>query len=104
MMKSRRVHIRQAILFSLFCLSITFLTASRAQQIETKVAQPLGTLVTPPNAPKEGEFTDAISLPTDRQIRQRLEAAEGDYIKSESWAEASKLLQSVLMSNEDVFV
>jgi outer membrane protein assembly factor BamB len=52
----------------------------------------------------DSEFTDAITLPTDRQVKKRLEAAQDDYIKHESWAEASQLLQKVLNSKEDVFV
>jgi outer membrane protein assembly factor BamB/tetratricopeptide (TPR) repeat protein len=63
-------------------------------------AQPAG----PGNAPTDNELTDAITLPTDRQIKKRLEAAQDDYIKHEAWTEAAALLQSVLNSKEDVFV
>src|SRR5207248_842808 len=58
-----------------------------------------------PGAPQTGnEFTDAITLPTDRQIRNRLQAAQEDYIKNEAWSEASSLLQSILNKEDDVFV
>jgi outer membrane protein assembly factor BamB len=57
-----------------------------------------------PQNQKLGDFTDAITLPTDRKIRLQLEAARDDYIKRERWAEASKLLQAILNRKEDVFV
>jgi len=56
------------------------------------------------NSSPEGEFTDAITLPTDRQVKKRLEVAQEDYIKSEAWTQACSLLQSILDSKEDVFV
>src|SRR5262249_8676912 len=52
----------------------------------------------------DNELTDAITLPTDREIRKRLEHAQEDYIQNKLWAEACRLLQSVLDSKEDVFV
>src|SRR5947209_2516789 len=56
------------------------------------------------NPPGDGDFTDAVTLPTDRQVKKRLEAAQDDYIKNEAWAEASRLLQSILDNKQDVFV
>ncbi|MCI0461393.1 MAG: PQQ-binding-like beta-propeller repeat protein, partial [Gemmataceae bacterium] len=52
---------------------------------------------------RASEFTDAITLPTDRDLKKRLEAAE-EYIKEEAWGMAARLLQSILDSKEDVFV
>jgi outer membrane protein assembly factor BamB/tetratricopeptide (TPR) repeat protein len=52
----------------------------------------------------DNEFTDAITLPTDRQVKKRLEAARDNYIKYEAWADAVTLLQKILDSKEDVFV
>jgi outer membrane protein assembly factor BamB len=51
----------------------------------------------------DGEFTDAITLPKDREVKQRLEAAR-DYIAKEQWVEACRFLQRVLDRKEDVFV
>jgi outer membrane protein assembly factor BamB len=55
-------------------------------------------------ADPDNEFTDAITLPTDRQVKKRLEAARDNYIKYEAWGEAASLLQKILDSKEDVFV
>src|SRR5438128_2331056 len=57
-----------------------------------------------PAAGLENEFTDAITLPTDRQVKQRLVVARDDYIKNEAWSDAATLLQKILDSKEDVFV
>src|SRR5947209_8646520 len=51
----------------------------------------------------DGEFTDAIQLPRDREVKKHLEAAT-DYIAKEQWVEACRFLQSVLERKEDVFV
>jgi outer membrane protein assembly factor BamB len=67
---------------------------------QLKLAPPLGA-ATPP---ADGELEGALTLPTDRQTKKRLEAAQDDYIKHEAWKEAASLLQSVLNSKEDVFV
>jgi outer membrane protein assembly factor BamB len=63
---------------------------------------PPGTAATPPNP--EDDLTDAITLPTDRKIKQRLELADVDYIGKKAWGDAARLLQSVLDIKEDVFV
>jgi outer membrane protein assembly factor BamB len=52
---------------------------------------------------RDNEFSDAITLPVDRQARKRLDAAD-DYIKEEAWGEAARLLQVLLDGKEDVFV
>jgi outer membrane protein assembly factor BamB/tetratricopeptide (TPR) repeat protein len=51
----------------------------------------------------ESEFTDALTLPVDRQARRRLDAAE-DLIKEEAWGEAARQLQLLLDNKEDVFL
>ncbi|HLJ93661.1 MAG TPA: PQQ-binding-like beta-propeller repeat protein [Gemmataceae bacterium] len=59
----------------------------------------------PSAAPEpDREFTDAITLPTDRQVKKQLEAASEDYIQNEAWSEAARLLQRILDSKEDIFV
>src|SRR5262249_58285287 len=46
---------------------------------------------------------DVLNLPTDRQAQKKVEAA-ADYIKIQSWADAVRLLQSLLDATEDVFI
>src|SRR5262249_20224730 len=44
----------------------------------------------PPNRSEaENEFTDAITLPTDRTVKKRLEAARDNYIRYEAWSDAA---------------
>jgi outer membrane protein assembly factor BamB/tetratricopeptide (TPR) repeat protein len=52
---------------------------------------------------KNGSASDAITFPTDRKAKTSLSLAE-DFIKEKSWGEASRILQSLLESKEDVFV
>src|SRR5262245_60085944 len=54
-----------------------------------------------PNA-KEGDLTDAITLPTDRDAAKLLGAAV-DCIKEEDWSNACLALQKLLDSKEDSF-
>jgi outer membrane protein assembly factor BamB len=54
--------------------------------------------------PADNEFTDAITLPTNRDIKNRLQIARDDAIPNKEWGQAAKLLQSVLDSKEDFFV
>jgi outer membrane protein assembly factor BamB len=76
--------------------------AGRRQQIQIKVAGPVGGPVAGSKGKNAG-FADSFSFPTDRKARRTLEAAE-DFIKDQSWGEAAKLLQSLLDTKEDVFV
>ena len=52
---------------------------------------------------KEGEFTDALTLPTKRDAKNVIDATE-DYIKASEWAVVCQLLQSLLEEKEDNFV
>jgi hypothetical protein len=52
---------------------------------------------------KEGEFADALTLPTDRKARMSLQAAE-DYIGEAAWDQATHVLQLLLNGKEDLFV
>src|SRR5262249_41652063 len=61
------------------------------QQIEERTGRPPARLV------------DVVTLPTDRTVRKKLEAA-AEYIKEERWADAVRLLQNILDSKEDAFV
>jgi outer membrane protein assembly factor BamB len=65
---------------------------------------PPGGAAAPGLAGLENEFSDSITLPTDRQVKKRLEHAQDDYIKHEEWDKACQLLQSILDGKEDVFV
>src|SRR5262249_9329855 len=49
------------------------------------------------------EFNSAIDLPTEPKLKKKLAAAE-DYIREESWGEASRILQGLLDITEDKFV
>jgi outer membrane protein assembly factor BamB len=55
------------------------------------------------NPADNGASTEALTFTTDRKAKQSLGAAE-DFIKEESWAEASRILQSLLDTKEDVFI
>jgi outer membrane protein assembly factor BamB len=58
-----------------------------------------------PDATPAGEkFTDALTLPQDRKIAQKLKSADEDGLQQQRWAEASQALQSILNQKEDVFV
>src|SRR5437660_545536 len=48
-------------------------------------------------------YIEPAKLPTDRQVRKKLDAA-ADCIKEERWADAVRLLQNILDSKADVFV
>lgn len=58
----------------------------------------------PPPAPADGEYTEGITLATDRKVKELLEAAQDDVIQNEAWSEAAPLLQRILDKKEDVFV
>jgi outer membrane protein assembly factor BamB/tetratricopeptide (TPR) repeat protein len=58
---------------------------------------------TPPANPDPDKNADVLNLPTDRQAKKKVEAA-ADYIKIQSWADAVRLLQSLLDAPEDVFI
>lgn len=65
-------------------------------------AQPKGP--TPPAAPTDiPPFSSFLSLPADPDLKKKLEAVQ-DYIKSEDWEQATRILQLVLDAKEDVFV
>ena len=52
---------------------------------------------------RDPEFTDGLTLPTDRNARRKLEDA-GDFIKEQNWDAAAEILQSLLETKEDLFV
>jgi outer membrane protein assembly factor BamB len=52
---------------------------------------------------KKAEDAEAIRLPTDGKRWKKLDAAK-DYFKEESWAEATRILQSLLDAAQDSFV
>jgi outer membrane protein assembly factor BamB len=60
-----------------------------------------------PTAPgkekKEEEKPPVIQLPTDARLKKKL-AAAGDYINGQSWEGASRILQSLLDTEQDSFV
>src|SRR5262249_56621898 len=44
-----------------------------------------------------------LSLPTDRTVKRKLEAAQ-DYLGKDAWGTALPILQSILDAPEDVFI
>jgi outer membrane protein assembly factor BamB len=75
--------------------------AVQMKMAATAVAAPGGA----PAAPPAGEkFTDALTLPQDRKIAQKLKSADEDGLQQQRWAEASQALQSILNKDGDVFV
>jgi outer membrane protein assembly factor BamB/tetratricopeptide (TPR) repeat protein len=60
-----------------------------------------------PGANNDNEYSEGITLATDRNIKKILEAAQeliDEAAKNDSWGEAAGLLQQVLDVKEDVFV
>jgi outer membrane protein assembly factor BamB/tetratricopeptide (TPR) repeat protein len=78
----------------------------KARAVQAAPAQAIGKAmpVPPPPPTTEGQFTDAITLPSDRKIKKLLQLAEEDSIKNKAWSEAARLLQSILDNPQDVFV
>ena len=70
-----------------------------------QLAQPPGPQA--PGAGGDNEYSEGITLSTDRNIKKILEAAQellDEAAKNESWGEAAGLLQQVLDVKEDVFI
>jgi len=92
---------------------LTFLQPGRGQPVPAsapanppapRAAEPAPAAPAKPAAdPDRGPGGEALMLPTDRQVKRRLEAA-ADYLKAESWGDAVRLLQLVLDGREDVFI
>jgi outer membrane protein assembly factor BamB len=91
--------------------AVTFLQPGRGQPVPApanpaapRAAEPAPAAPAKPAAdPDRGPGGEALMLPTDRQVKRRLEAA-ADYLKAESWGDAVRLLQLVLDGREDVFI
>lgn len=49
------------------------------------------------------EFTDAVTLPTNRESKRLIQAAQ-DYIKKKEWRVACECLQSLLEEKQDSFI
>jgi outer membrane protein assembly factor BamB len=92
----------------LVCLALLPLSIAAPQQQPNPPGQPAPKAApAPANGPlpdPDSEYSDSITLPTDRQVKKQLEVAQEDYIKNEAWSEAARLLQRILDSKEDVFV
>jgi outer membrane protein assembly factor BamB len=93
---------------SLLILAVALLTALTFYQNsrgEPELAQAQQPASPPPAGPPDQApaAVDLITLPTDRTMQKRIEAAR-DYIRAESWSDAIRLLQAVLDAREDVFI
>jgi outer membrane protein assembly factor BamB len=85
-----------AIAASMFVLTV--LPNARAQR------RIVGGIV--PNAKSEDDkatFSDAVTLPTNRQSNGLIQAAQ-DYIKKKDWGTAAELLQQLLEDKQDSFI
>src|SRR5262249_36596656 len=71
-------------------------------QLRRAVRVGKGGMVPAAPEPKEGEFSDAITLPTDRDANSLLKAAN-ECIIEEDWMHACLALQKLLDSKEDAF-
>src|SRR3954471_385527 len=58
---------------------------------------------TPDDKAEEKSFTDAVTVPTNRESRRLIQAAQ-DYIKKKEWRIAAECLQSLLEAKEDSFI
>jgi outer membrane protein assembly factor BamB len=67
-----------------------------------KLGGAMGQLPGQPDAGPD-EAAQSIQLPTDGRLKKKLDAAR-DYIKEQSWGEASRILQSLLDAEQDSFV
>ncbi len=75
-----------------------------APAVEVKPARMGGAMKAPALPQDENpEFTDRVKLPIDRQAERKVVYARR-LVKEEEWAEAVRLLQSILDSKEDVFL
>jgi outer membrane protein assembly factor BamB len=84
--------------------ALAFLAPVRAQQAQLQVGGRVGVGVVGHGLEAvDTEDAQAIQLPTDSRLRKKLDAAQ-DYIKEESWGEASRILQSLLDAEQDSFV
>src|SRR5262245_49509399 len=57
----------------------------------------------PPKAAGDEKYTDAVTIPTDRESKRLIQAAQ-DYIKKKEWRIACECLQSLLEGKEDSFL
>jgi outer membrane protein assembly factor BamB/tetratricopeptide (TPR) repeat protein len=105
--------IRAGVVFLAVALlaAVTFFGSSRGDDVPPPAPQvpppgpPMGS---PPGGPpsmppKDSGPSDAVTLPTDRLVKKKLEAA-ADYLKVDGWNDSLRLLQGLIDANEDVFV
>jgi outer membrane protein assembly factor BamB len=80
------------------------LAAQQPGQPIRRAAFPGGVILnTMPTDDSSEETSQSIQLPTDARQKKKLDAAR-DYIKEQSWGEASRILQSLLDADQDSFV
>ncbi|MFL5244478.1 MAG: PQQ-binding-like beta-propeller repeat protein [Gemmataceae bacterium] len=102
---------RRALLVSLGIVLCGVLSAWQITlaQVAVEVAQPVppAGAATPdiqPGAPADAnDLNQAITLPTDSKLKQKLEAGR-DYIRDEDWDKAFTVLQGLLELREDQYV
>src|SRR5688572_16509560 len=87
--------------WGLVALLLLYQGGARAQVAVKKEVKKVEALFEDSKA--DGEFTDRVRLPVDRQAKRKIDEARR-LVEEEHWAEAARLLQSILDSKEDVFV
>ena len=90
-----------------FCAAVFFTHAVLAwQPLPIKVAVPPIQALPPNGVPTPAkdptEFSHAIELPHNPDVGKKIEAAK-DYIKDEDWETACRILQDLLMLDQDYF-
>jgi outer membrane protein assembly factor BamB len=84
------------------CLLVLLLAGTAGAQFGRPGAP--GDPAPPPAFPPGGNgFSEAVALPTNPDLRKKLEAVQ-DYLQAESWEPAIRVLQGLLDKEEDVFV
>ena len=93
--------LRRVLLGTVLALIGGLVAIPAASQAQVKAMQKM--IPAPQPAEAEKPFTDAVTLPVDREARRLIQAAQ-DYIKKKEWRIASECLQSLLENREDSFL
>jgi outer membrane protein assembly factor BamB len=86
-----------------FILAATLIGQPGELRGQAKAGDKLAAPILQPNKDADKPFTDAVTLPVDREARRLMQAAQ-DYIKKKEWRIAAECLQSLLENREDSFL
>src|SRR5437868_5486461 len=81
------------------------LADARAQPrgVPTPAPPPGGAALPAKTADEKTPFSDAVTLPTHRESKRLIQAAQ-DYIKKQEWGTAAECLQQLLEDKQDSFI